>query len=190
MRFKVWLETRQVIIPVHVAKQNHNYDCGAAALRAVCEYFKAGPEDQAEFIKACDTGKEKGTHPEDIVKAARSFGLNAKQLPNMTIELLLKILKTKIPVICAVQAWGKKSEYHKLKDGHYVVAIGFDDTNIYFEDPSMHASRGYVPYQEFMQRWHDIEWGAKEPIHHLGIAIWKNQGEVDAEPVKDFKKIP
>jgi predicted double-glycine peptidase len=192
MRFRVWLEQHKpkILIPIQTAKQSHDYDCGSAALRAICEYYKVGPEDQAEFIKACDTGKEKGTHPEDLVKAARSFGLNAGIAHNMNLEQLFHLLDQEIPVICAVQAWGNKHDYHKLDDGHYVVAIGYDDENVYFEDPSMKASRGYIPFQEFMRRWNDIEYGKDKTEHHLGIAVWQNKNDVDAEPMKQAKKIP
>lgn len=193
MRFKTWIEAQdepEILIPIHIAKQNHNYDCGAAALRGICEFFKVGPEDQGEFIKACDTGKRKGTHPEDLAKAAISFGLNAKILENMSVEKLLQLLSKRIPVICAVQAWGDQNDYYKLDDGHYVVAIGYGNNNIFFEDPSMHRTRGYMPYEEFMRRWHDIEFGAKQPIHHLGVAVWANTNDVDAEHEDKFKKIP
>lgn len=193
MRFKTWFENQEepaVLIPIQTVKQSHNYDCGAAALRAICEYFKVGPEDQNEFIRACDTGKEKGTHPADLVRAAQSFGLNAELKNHMTIEKLLHYLDRNIPVICAVQAWGDKRDYHKLEDGHYVVAIGYNSENIYFEDPSMIASRGYLPYQEFMRRWHDVEYGNKTPQDHLGIAIWANTDDVDTKHEDKYKKIP
>ena len=32
-----------------------------------------------------------------------------------------------------------------------------DRRNLYFEDPSLLGSRGFIPRQEFLDRWHDYE---------------------------------
>ena len=55
--FRTWVEEIEEIGPyikVHLpkVKQTKEFSCGAAALRAVCELFKVGPESEKEFIKA------------------------------------------------------------------------------------------------------------------------------------------
>ena len=40
-------------------------------------------------------------------------------------------------------------------NGHYMVVIGIDNQNVYFEDPAILGSRGYITDQEFLDRWHD-----------------------------------
>ncbi len=42
------------------------------------------------------------------------------------------------------------------KDGHYVVAIGYDKERIYLEDPST-ILRSYISYQDLEERWHDTD---------------------------------
>jgi uncharacterized protein len=41
--------------------------------------------------------------------------------------------------------------------GHYMMVIGFDDNNVYFEDPYTLGSRGFVSRQKFQERWHNIQ---------------------------------
>lgn len=183
--FTEWLTIREgkIGIPIKIVRQSHGYDCGAAALRAIAQYFRTGPDDEKEFIKLCDAGKRKGTHPEDIVKAARRLGLHAVLFQGMTVPYLKSCLRRKKPVICAIQAWGDERRYAERKDGHYVVAIGCDRHSIYFEDPAMKSDhRGFLSFDDFDKRWHDQEFGGKK-IDHLGIVIWKN-----IEPKKEFAK--
>ena len=68
-------------------------------------------------------------------------------------------------MIIACQAWSDVSPAHlpwdkDWEDGHYMVVIGLDADNIYFEDPAMLGTRGMIPRQEFLSRWHDYEGAA------------------------------
>ena len=193
MEFKQWLE-REVMVPVQGADQKDDYDCGPGALRGIAKLF-GHDKSQNDMIRMTDAGKRKGTHPEDLVKAARKMGMNAVMKENMTLELLLKQLKLGRPVICAVQAWGDKKDYHKLEDGHYLVAIGFSTSKkeIWFEDPSIHdGKRGRMPFDQFMQRWFDKEAYVKpgEKVKpHLGIIVWDNK-QVNPDYETTAKRIP
>jgi|LSQX01.2.fsa_nt_gb predicted double-glycine peptidase len=138
------MKSEPTIIPVKSVKQNHNYDCGAAALKSISHYYGISLGKEREFIKLCDTGKRKGTHPDDIVRAANALGLKAKLRSHMTLQSLKSLLDRRIPVICAIQAWGDPKDYDKPVNGHYVVAVGYDDKNIYFEDPSLKGPRGFI----------------------------------------------
>jgi len=129
------------MIPVKNVKQNHNYDCGAAALKSIAHFYDVPLESEREFIKLCDTSKRKGTHPDDIVAAARALGLRAGLYDHMSLDQLKSTLDKRIPVICAIQAYGEESDYDEPMNGHYVIAVGYDDRNIYFEDPSLKDSR-------------------------------------------------
>jgi predicted double-glycine peptidase len=173
MDFKLWLEQEEadVMVPVQPANQEFHFDCGAGALRAITDYFGID-KDHDELIKLCNSTKEKGTRPEELVRAAQALGLQARIVEKMTLDELKQYLLQKKPVICAVQAWGDEEEYHKLNDGHYIVAIGFGKGKIVFQDPSLKGSRGYIPEREFVKRWVDKEYGEKQPEHHLGIVIW------------------
>lgn len=192
MRFKTWFE-QKVMVPVAVATQKHKYDCGPAALRAVAEYFGVDL-DQDDFIKFCDAGERKGTHPEDLAKVAKALGLHATIKQHMTLEELLHHVTREHPVICAIQAWGNRKNYDHLEDGHYVVAMGFDPKKktVLFQDPSMHdGSRGEIPYDEFVRRWHDKEAYPERKVTHLGIVIWADPArERDPNYKAKSKKIP
>lgn len=169
MNFKAWLESQ--IIPVKNVRQSHDYDCGAASLKSLAHFYDVPLDKERDFIKLCDSGVRKGTHPSDIVRGARKLGLHAKLYNHLTIEQLKSLLDKKIPVICAIQAYGEEEDYDEPKNGHYVIAVGHDEDNIYFEDPSMRMSRGYIPIDEFMRRWHDKESYTGETQVRMGIVV-------------------
>lgn len=190
--FKIWLEeTSHIKISLPSVQQSHAYDCGSACLRGVCEYFKVGPEKEADFIKACKTKKSKGTKPEDLIRAAHLFGLNVKSKAGMTLEEVKAALDAGRPIICPIQAHGEKTDqYNKKENGHYVVAIGYDNQYIYFEDPKLTGSRGFLPFKEFQKRWKDQDVDGNQYVQY-GIIIWKPAGEeTDREFIPKAKKIP
>lgn len=57
------------------------------------------------------------------------------------------------------------------EDGHYVVAIGYDEKYIYFEDPSILGGIGYIPKSEFLRRWHDYDMDITNKYIHYGMSI-------------------
>jgi predicted double-glycine peptidase len=196
--FRTWLENdgfdqeqgSHIKINLPSVKQSDDFDCGAAALRSVCEYFKVGPEDESDFIKACKTSKSQGTKPPDLIRAARLFGLNTQPRSGMSIGDLKKSLDLKRPVICCIQAYGDRKQYSDKMSGHYAIAIGHDARHIYFEDPSMTGSRGFLPFKEFIKRWKDKD-GDGNVYERFGITMWKPSDEgTDREYVPRAKKIP
>jgi len=91
----------------------------------------------------------------------------------LTLDDLQKSLDAKVPVIIEAQAWRDDVDKDKpWKDiwnsGHYMVVIGMDDKNVYFEDPSIFASKGAIPRDEFLDRWHDVD---DRQYIHSGIFI-------------------
>lgn len=198
MNFKRWLLSEGLdAVKIHLpsVRQSHNYDCGAAALRAVCEFFKVGPDDHDEFIKACKTGTKHGTDVHDLIRAASSFGLNTKPMEGMSLDQLTSFVDMGRPVIVCMQAWDetpeKKKNYKKLESGHYVVVIGHDNNSIYIEDPVFEGSRGILPRKEFEKRWHDKDGDGKQ-YHHFGLVLWKPMGweATDTQNITKKKKVP
>ncbi len=168
-------------------RQQTNYSCGAACLRSICQYFKVGKMPEKEFVKQLDADADGGTAPNEIVKTARNLGLMVKAQSNMSIDTLRHYIKKKVPVICAIQAWGSPYYYGRRQSGHYVVAIGFDENNIYFMDPSI-ENRGFLRNEVFNKRWKDMDKHDKL-WDHLGIAIWKKEENKDTQKKHDVKKI-
>src|SRR3990167_11125340 len=174
--FKAWLleQENPIKIALPAVHQSSNYDCGAASLRSIASYFGFGPETEQQFIKAVKATKDNGTEPKNLIRAAKSFGLKVLAKENMSIQELIAMLDKGKPVICDIQAWGEPKEYKTKNSGHYVVAIGYDDKHIYFEDPSMKVTRGKLTYDDFIRRWHDKDINGK-PFKRLGIVVWANQ---------------
>ena len=152
MRFREWLLAEEEIpagaikIDLPSVEQQKTYTCGGAALRAVAELHGVGPDKEVHFEKLLKSNYDDGTTPESIVKIGKLLGLRPVAKTGMTVKELVRYLDNQCPVICAMQAWGEPHNYHKSSSGHYVVAIGFTKDRIYFEDPSIKGSRGYLKY--------------------------------------------
>jgi uncharacterized protein len=167
-------------------RQSTGYSCGAAALQAVLARWGTS-EREDRLIARLHSTPQNGTHPDDIVRVAREFGLRAELKEGLGLEDLEAALARGASVIVDLQAWREKQDRpwtDTWDDGHYMVLLGMDDRNLYFEDPSLLGSRGYIPRQEFLDRWHDYEGDppldAKDRTY-LRMAIFI-QGETPAPP--------
>jgi hypothetical protein len=170
------------------AKQPENFSCGASALRAIAVHFKVGPNTEQFYIDKCNTTNKNGTHPKDIIRVARELGLTVRFKSKMSIKDLHEYLDDGIPVICSIQAWGNEKKYIESNhSGHYVVAIGYTDDKIYFMDPSIKGHRGFLPNDEFIERWHDEESDGTK-LNRYGIAIWSDKA-VNLQQLHKAKKI-
>jgi predicted double-glycine peptidase len=168
-------------IPLPNVQQSTDYTCGAASFQAVCCYFGVGPSDPDDYVEILEVSQKNGTKPEQIEKWATNFGLIVERHEKMTDDELKRHLDAGHPVICSMQAYGptptrikqytaKKGGHYLDLDGHFIVAIGYDDENFYFEDPSLAGRRGFIPIAEFSGRWHENDSGHKV---RLGLAIYK-----------------
>jgi uncharacterized protein len=165
-------------------QQSTDFSCGAAALQAVLGYWGVRAQEQT-LMNALHTNEITGTTPESIIRVAREMGLDAYARENLDIQALEETV-IRIPVICAIQAWPisrpAKFTWKKCwEEGHYVVVIGIDKQNVYVEDPSLFGTRGVIPREEFLERWHDYE--GDPPVDksdridlHLGIFITAKTG--------------
>lgn len=162
---KVWLPEVQ---------QKTHFSCGAAVVHSICSYYGLGLNSHYDYFSVLETDETYGTPPIKIVNYFKYVGLNCRMISNMSIESLCQELQKKKPVVLVLQAYGNSKNYKKSGSGHYVVAIGYDKINIIFEDPYMNCSRGYIPKNELINRWHDIDYkGIK--YQQTGIVAWKNQ---------------
>ena len=148
-----------ILLNIPDVRQSTAYSCGAAALQAVLSYYGIDKRERA-LMDMLRTTEEAGTSPENIVRVAADLGLLADPRENLTYEDLEKAFREGIPVICAIQAWmdappERRSWPANWEDGHYVIIIGADEQFVYVEDPSLLGTRGVIPKQEFLDRWHD-----------------------------------
>lgn len=155
-------------------RQTYSYDCGAKVTQAVLAYYGIDVRED-KIMKLVGTTRA-GTAIKGIVKTFHKFGLKCK-VSKLNINHIKKSIDKKIPVILVLQAWTEKKKVNWEKDwidGHYVVAIGYDDKKIYFEDPSS-VLRTYLTYEELKKRWHERDKGGKKYINYGIIAYGKNK---------------
>lgn len=158
------------ILPLPQLRQTFDYDCGAKALQAVLVYY--GLEVREDIIMQVAHTTAEGTPLQGLVAAAQSYGLSAES-KEMTIQDIRSYIDKHIPVIIALQAWNQDRAINwttDWDDGHYVVAIGYTDQTIIFEDPSS-FERTYLAYDELDDRWHDVGVDGTRYVH-IGIAIY------------------
>jgi uncharacterized protein len=161
--------------------QRYEYDCGANAVKAVLEYY--GQDfDERPIMKIAGTTSRFGTTVEGIKRTLKKFGLKyaAKK---MTVAEVKRYIKRGVPVILLLQAWPiperKISDWKNWwADGHYVIAMGYDEKKMYFEDP-MCEVRSYLSFAELQDRWHDRVGGDKKKYYNLGIAVFGRREAFD-----------
>ena len=167
-----------------VLRQSTGYTCGVASVAAILNYY--GEEaKESDVIKELKT-TEDGTHYRNIIKFFNKRKFTVDENVN-SIDKITECLKKDIPVLLEIQAWqdGNKSYKKNYKDGHYVVAIGIDNSKIYFYDPPS-VNHTYIPIDELQDRWHDIE-EDKEKTQNLGIAISGKKPKFDSEKIIKMK---
>ncbi len=118
----------------------------------------------------------------------KALGIKAVERDRMSLATLRESLDRGHPVLIALQAWAEDTidtsiDYTtRWEDGHYVVAIGYDEARVFFMDPSTLGHYTYLPNEALLARWHDyynpVEGSAERiDLHQWGIEFvaTKNQ---------------
>jgi predicted double-glycine peptidase len=177
-------------IPIPDAPQETDYTCGAAALHAICHYYGVGPGDEHIIAKDMAIDPRVGANPDQVIKAVRKYGLDHEVGQPMLIKELIRRIDQHRPTMCMLQAYGGRLNYEDdWKDGHWVVAIGYDERGIYFEDPSQTLPRGYLTYPELQARWHDTGRRGRRIVYY-GVSIWKKTKHVYPEYLQFATHMP
>ena len=162
------------LLPFPDTRQSTSFSCGAAAVQSVLYYY--GTDwSEGDFIEELETSPEKGTSVAEITAFFQGQGLKVTS-GQMDVAQLRYWVDRFVPVIVLIQAWadGVEPADHyadQWGDGHYVVVIGYDEKNIYFDDPSILDNRGFIPVDEFMLRWHDVDTDDTKYVN-FGIAVY------------------
>jgi len=155
-------------------RQSYSYDCGASVLQSVLFYY--GYEiRESDLIKELNVDPNIGAEPADVIRVLQKYGLTPIEKMNMSISELKAYIDQGTPVMMMVQAWPDTPvDWNEEWDwAHWVVAIGYDDKRIYFEDPAS-PKRTYLTYDELEARWHAYV-DQENKSYHYGIAIHGKQ---------------
>ncbi len=178
-----YIPVKAIKINLPEVRQEEDWSCGAAVLLSVLLHYGKGPLTEkmvGDKLKMDETG----TDPFQIKRVLMHYKIKFREYRDMTIEQLKQNVSKGYPVLIMLQAWGDNPELYTCckadcEDGHWLIAIGYDKDNIYFEDPVLDVSRGYISIKELDARWHDYEYlsekdsKARNRYHsdHYGIAI-------------------
>lgn len=162
-------------------RQEFSYDCGAAALRAVCESFGLQLGGQEAFVSMLGSTETNGTPPAKIVSAGQELGLAPVEFHgDQTGAALRAHVAVGSPVIVPMQEDGNLADRVGEWDGHYVVVTAADDNGVAVQDP-LEGPRKY-DWPAFLARWHDSD-AQGEEYRHYGIAFHKPESHrADDEP--------
>ena len=128
------------LIRVPLTRQGLNYTCGPSALASILYYY-----DQSKVYLETDLAKElnsndvDGTLVKDVVRFSEAEGFQVTTHYDWTLDGLKSSIDQGIPVLVLLQAWADlETPGHDYRsdwdDGHFSVAIGYDEKNIYFMD--------------------------------------------------------
>jgi len=156
-------------------KQTFKYDCGAKVTEAVLDYYGIDMLE-SEIMKLEGTNCKKGTDIEGVLNVLKQHGLDCK-CEKMSVEKVKEFIDLGVPVIMVVQAWTVKKTVDWEKDwsdGHYVIAIGYDESKFYFEDPYI-ILRTFLSFDELNERWHFLDGPDGSRHFNIGIAVFGPQ---------------
>jgi len=159
------------LIEIPKTRQATGYTCGVAAVQSVLCY-NGVDRRQDELEKELKSGPEHGTNNREMIRVLNDCGLKNEMRHNMEIDDIIKTVDGGGVVICLIQAWhGEKNHDYadEWEDGHYVVAVGYDDERIYFMDPSTIDNYTYIEKDELLKRWHDYD--EDQRYYNAGIVI-------------------
>lgn len=151
----------RVLWDVPIYQQQTNFTCGASAMQAVLAYYGM---EYGEDVLAKEMGSDpkNGTDHDRMVEFAKAKGLKAFVKSPVTFAEIVDSIEKGQPVIIELQAWLEPHVPKKWAEiwdaGHYMTVIGLDKDNLYFVDPSFQGRRGFIPCEEFVTRWHDLDW--------------------------------
>jgi predicted double-glycine peptidase len=164
------------LIRVPLARQEADYTCGVAALQSILYYY--GYESRQDILALrLHSDPEQGTAYPNMVSFAESLGFQVSVYTELTLGELKRYIDSRQPVLIAIQAWRESAGdwAQDWNDGHYVVAVGYDQDNFYFMDPSTLGNFTFIPNAEFLDRWHDVY--QDKPLVHFGMVVTKSVSE-------------
>lgn len=131
------------LLAVMPFRQTPGY-CGPASVKMVLDFYGITMSELA-IADAAGTSSA-GTSAKGLIKAVRQFGYRAHIVDRASFAEMEHFLDQSIPVIV---------DWFSQDEGHYSVAVGLDDTNIYLQDPELAALRT-LDRETFYRVWFDF----------------------------------
>jgi ABC-type bacteriocin/lantibiotic exporter with double-glycine peptidase domain len=175
-----------LFIKLPIITQCNESSCGVACVQSILSHYNIGTY-QEELYSKLKLDKENGIEIKNIIKFFKTNNFDVHVKTNTSINDIKQFLKNKIPVLTVFQAWKSDNikSWSSIWDcGHYSVIIGIDNNNIYMMDPMIIGSYGYIPIDEFEERWHDID-VHKHIFNRFSCAVYNANPKIH----RKFKKI-
>lgn len=137
------------LLDVPDLRQEGDYDCGPAAVQAVCRFLGVGPASRAEYAEALGTTRAGGTRPAAVLDLLSRAGLAATAKAGLGVADLARFFAAGHPVLCPVQAGDPAGG----SSGHWVVVVGVGLGQVMVHDPA--AGRRMISEEDWLAGWHD-----------------------------------
>lgn len=179
-------------VELPLVRQGTIYSCGIAALHSLLRW--ASPEldiNDQYLMEACGTTSEDGTPVEAIreyLEGTGMFELSWRQ--GISRDELKSVIDDGGVVLMPIQAWETKvdesgnlvpydaDDYSDYWDaGHWVIACGYNDSEVLFMDPSTAGSYTSMSWGDLDARWHDGNPSASIRLERAGLIVFKTGGE-------------
>ena len=133
-----------MLLDVPPVMQCADYDCGAAAVDCVAQFWGLRPRGPAKF-----SNRVQGMSPDTVEALLRALGLSVLS-GNMTVDDLKHLTRTGRPVLCPVDLYG----------GHWVVVRGVGRGKVHYHCPT--DGPGSMPAKDWAEKWKDVSRGGQE----------------------------
>ena len=175
------------ILDFPTSRQDNPSSCGSTCVQTVLAYY--GIDERQDDLSDRLKMSEDGISCNNIVKIFKKHKLSV-DVRTMTINDLKKYIDNKIPIIILIQAYKdnrqKKYTRENYNNGHYIVAIGYNNKQLIVEDPALNNQIGYIPFNDLEIRWHGVGETEKEKLDYFGIAV-KGKPKYDSDKVVKVK---
>jgi ABC-type bacteriocin/lantibiotic exporter with double-glycine peptidase domain len=143
------------------SRQFRTNDCGINDAGVALAYYGIN-EREMQLIDLAGL-PEDGLETVDLVNLLKRFENRGITLDagTMTLDDIRGAIDDGYPVILAIQAYADDPDQvytDDWEDGHYVVAIGYDEERFIFQDSSS-WERTFLTNLELLDRWHDSDSG-------------------------------
>lgn len=172
-RGEIIMDEPKVLLDVPHVCQVNEYSCGPAAVQMVLAYMGMWAP-QGCIAEELGTTEEEGTGPGEMYRYLSSLGIKSLLQSDSHIEELIFHVDAGNLSIINYQAWRepKGIDYkYSWIHGHYGVVVGYNENQIFIQDPSIRAGAvGYMDKEELLERWHDLD-ESGEKLNRLSIVV-------------------